>query len=533
MIPAIHAAGSRALLVDLPDLQTVLRWHAALTEQPLPGQRDCVAAATTLLITLDSDIATVLAARTLASFDPPQQAHDGTKEVTVPVVYDGADLAEAAEAAGWSTEKLIAWHTATVWQGAFGGFAPGFAYCVPAEGSGLHMPRKASPRTEVPAGAVGLAGNFSAVYPRTSPGGWQLIGTTAVPMWDSQATPPAAIQPGDTVRYQAVREHIEVSRTNSAQRSRTPRRPVATVTDPGLLTLIQDGGRHGAGNLGVTTSGFADRASAHAANRVLGNHPDAAVLENIGGLTLEALTDCVVAVTGAQAPVTIDGKHIDLCAPKLFTRGSKLVIGQATAGTRNYVALRGGIVVAEELGSASTDVLSGLGPAPIQSGDQLAVPTQIMGTVTDPQPNPLRVSEDQGITTGILRVIAGPRDGWVAGGVDKLVGQTWTVTAQSNRVGVRLDPTEEPLERSSEAAGQELASEGMVAGSIQIPPNGHPVLFLRDHAVTGGYPVVATVVHEDLDIAAQLPPGSRIQFVEAASPLERAGFQPSPTLTEN
>ncbi|STC94966.1 5-oxoprolinase subunit B/C family protein [Corynebacterium renale] len=526
MTPTIHAAGSRALLVDLPDLNTVLRWHAALTAEPLPGQRDCVAAATTLLITLDSEIATVLAAQTLTSFNPPEQAQVQAKEIVVPVVYDGADLDEAAEMVGWSVDKLIEWHTATMWKGAFGGFAPGFTYCVPVEGAGLDMPRKSSPRTEVPQGAVGLAGNFSAVYPRTSPGGWQLLGTTALPMWDSQATPPAAIQPGDTVRYEAVREHIEVSAHQATTRSCVPRRPVVTVTDAGLQTLIEDGGRHGSGNLGVTTSGFADRASAHAANRVLGNQPNAAVLENIGGLTLEALTDCVIAVTGAQAPVTIDGKQIDLCAPKLFTRGSTLVIGDATVGTRNYVALRGGVIVAEELGSASTDVLSGLGPAPITAGDQLTVPTQIMGTVTDPQPNPLRVTDNNGTTEGTLRVIAGPRDGWIDGGVEKLLGQTWTVTAQSNRVGVRLDPTEEPLERSTEAGGQELASEGMVAGSIQVPPNGHPVLFLRDHAVTGGYPVVATVVHEDLDIAAQLPPGSQIRFVEAASPLNRTSPTP-------
>ena len=159
------------------------------------------------------------------------------------------------------------------------------------------MPRRSSPRTEVPAGAVALAGDFSAVYPRTSPGGWQLIGTTTTPMWDSTAEPPALVSPGDTVRYVRVDKLTDEQETSHYELDTPPRMPLFTVDEAGLQTLYQDLGRQGNGSLGVTTSGSSDRASARIANDVVGNKRNATLLENIGGLSMTALAEAVVCLS--------------------------------------------------------------------------------------------------------------------------------------------------------------------------------------------------------------------------------------------
>lgn len=504
MTPVIRRAGSRALLIDLPDLATVMDWHGELSSDPLPGQIDAVAAAQTVLLTFRTPLETTAALSLLGTFIPGTASGFSSEHIIIDTLYNGEDLAELAVTLGMSPEALVEWHTSTTWTAAFGGFAPGFTYCV--SGSSLIIPRRKSPRTAVPAGSVALAGGFSAVYPRESPGGWQLIGVTAEKMWRSDSTAPALVKPGDTVSYRAVRELVEVSVPATRKRPTAPHRPVLEVADPGLQTLIQDLGRPGYGDLGVTESGAADSASASAANEALGNHPGAGVLENIGGLTLTALVDTVVAVTGAQAPVTVGKRAHELGSPILLPAGAALTVGQATLGARSYVGVRGGVVAFTELGSSATDLLSGLGPNPLQTGDRVSSPPS-PGSTVKTAVNPLRVTELDGLTHAEIRVVAGPRDDWFTEGVQALVDTQWTVTEASNRVGVRLSgPT---IERGRT---DELASEGIVAGSIQIPANGQPVMFHRDHAVTGGYPVIATVVSDDLDIAGQLPPGSTVNF---------------------
>ncbi|MDO5670654.1 MAG: carboxyltransferase domain-containing protein [Corynebacterium sp.] len=507
--PVFHRVGSRAILVDLPDLPTVMAWHAGLSAEPLDGQVDVIAAARTVLVTTDSPRSAASAAERLRSFTPASISEKASQEVTIDVLYDGADLHEAADLLGMSPDGLIEWHTSQPWMGAFGGFAPGFTYCVPADpAQARNVPRRDSPRTEVPAGAVGLAGDFSAVYPRQSPGGWQLIGTTLTPMWDSAATPPALIAPGDSVRYRAVREHVEITSAQATTpETAEPARPVLRVDDPGLLTLIEDLGRPGHGNLGVTESGACDRAAARAANAAVGNPSTAAVLENIGGITLTALVDTVVAVTGAQAEVTVAGRPVELGASALISAGEQLAVEAATLGLRSYVAVRGGLIATPVLGSQAADLLSGLGPQAVRGGDLSGglVPRNNAATR---ESNPLRVTERAGVTHAQLRCVPGPRDDWFRAGVEALTSQVWQVSGQSNRVGLRLEG--DPLTRERDG---ELASEGIVAGSVQIPANGLPVVFLRDHAVTGGYPVVATVVAEDLDLAGQLPPGGTLSFI--------------------
>lgn len=502
--------GTRSLLVELADIETVMAWHAHLTKNPLPGQLDVIAAANTLLIKTATRRACEQALTALDTIKPAPLSASSAKTVEIPTLYDGEDVEAVAEHYGMSTEALIDAHTSEEWFAAFGGFAPGFAYCT---GKGeWNTPRRDTPRPKVPAGSVALAGPFSAVYPQDSPGGWQLLGRTDLPMWDLSRDVPHLLQPGDLVRYVAVREIAEAGPVGAtASRDMPPARPIGRVESTGLSTLYQDLGRSGYGDAGVTASGVLDRSAARQGNRLVGNPATATVLENLlGGLKLHLSTDVTMAITGAEVEATItvdeETKPAPLRTPFVMPSGGTLTLGQPTVGVRCYVAARGGFAAPRVLGSTATDTMSRLGPDPLKDGDPLKVRTRSdLNASGDREPSTL--SER---TT--LRIVPGPRADWCAEGeVDHLCSQEWVIGPSSNRTALRLDAPEggRPLIREDRG---ELASEGMVTGAIQVPPEGLPVLFLADHPVTGGYPVIATVIAEDLDIAAQLAPGQTMRF---------------------
>ena len=270
-----------------------------------------------------------------------------------------------------------------------------------------------------------------------------------------------------------------------------------TVLETGLLTTVQDAGRPGQASLGVGRSGACDLASYRLANRLVGNAEGAAVLEvTYGGLRLRAEDDVVVVTTGARS---VGASHN---APATLRSGDVLELGVPASGLRTYVAVRGGFAVDPVLGSCATDTLSGLGPDVLAPGDALAVGTSDLpmpgvdlAPVTDPEPGDLTV-----------RVAPGPRRDWFSDAAwASLVEQPWTVTSDSNRVGLRLEG--DALERTRT---DELPSEGLVRGALQVPPSGKPVLFLADHPVTGGYPVIGYVADADVDRCAQLRPGQRL-----------------------
>jgi len=272
-----------------------------------------------------------------------------------------------------------------------------------------------------------------------------------------------------------------------------------TILETGPLATIQDAGRIGQASLGIPASGACDRSSYALANRLVGNHPGAAAIEvTFGGLVLHADTDLVVAITGAPCP------GVPFNAPAVVKSGQVLRLGPPRTGLRTYVAVRGGIDVPPVLGSRSTDLLSGLGPAPLTAGQTLPV-----GCAHEPMPGvDLAPVADPAGGQVVVRVTPGPRRDWFTdGGWATFTSQVYTVSSNSNRVGVRLDGA--PLDR---ARTGELASEGMALGAVQIPPSGLPVIFLTDHPVTGGYPVIAYVTTPDLPRCAQLRPGQPLRF---------------------
>ena len=194
-------SGTTSLLLELDDLEQVLALYAALVDEPLPGVVDLVPAARTVLVVTDPAVTSLPAVEAAVRRVRPASHARGTGDlVEVPVVYDGEDLADAARATDCDPEELVRRHTAAEWTVAFCGFAPGFGYLTAPQWS-QEVPRRTSPRTRVPPGAVALAGRFSAVYPRASPGGWQLIGRTDLPVFDLSREPAALLGPGTRVRF--------------------------------------------------------------------------------------------------------------------------------------------------------------------------------------------------------------------------------------------------------------------------------------------------------------------------------------------
>lgn len=552
--------GADGILVELADLDETLRVFAALqsavkhaveqtAESPeraaqlsatsvFAGVKQLIPAARTVYVAFDpllSSRVELTAAIRALNVAADMERH--SRIVEIPVIYDGEDMADVADLLGISVDEVVRRHCDTAWSVAFVGFAPGFAYLTGGDPI-FDVPRRKVPRLSVPAGAVGLAGTFSGVYPRVSSGGWQLLGHTETPMWDERADPPALLQPGDTVRFTPVRDavsggsaSVSASVSDSVQVSQAPdsmsvsaSTPALEVLRSGLLTTFQDDGRVAA-NMGVTGSGAADRTSSHLANALVGNPANTPVLEITGGgVRMRAIGSVVVAVTGASADVTITGSRqsqdsqggsngtftpnspggcsgrtvlnasndaadrttIAMQQPVLLRDGDVLSIAPPTSGLRDYVAVRGGFGVATTLGSAATDTMSGIGlPQPW--------PTDL--------PKPGRPTD--------LYVRLGPRDDWfTAAGLSAFLTQTWTVTAQSNRVGLRLSGAA-PVERTDT---RELASEATPSGAIEVPTSGQPVIFLRDQPVIGGYPVIAVLEPESLDVAGQLPPGACVRF---------------------
>ena len=561
----VLTARDDALLVELDDLDQAVALYESLQADPVHGVGTPVPGARTLLVPFRPSAITAHAlAAELRTRPLVRRRTSAARTVEIPVLYDGADLTEAAELLGWSPDELVRRHTAAAWTVGFVGFAPGFAYLT-SDDPELVVPRRTSPRTRVPAGSVALAGPYSGVYPRQSPGGWQLVGRTAAPVWDVTRERPALLLPGDSVRFVPARELTpppdqgaghsrscqdpELSGSNRCGRSRNDGGadgPVGgeggalEVVGAGVQALVQDLGRPGSEGAGVSASGALDRPSMRAANRAVGNPPDAAVIESVGGLRLRARGPQVLAVRGAVDEVVVrpgrdrtssnqtssnqtsaDRPGADrrprVGEPFALDDGDELRLAAALRGVRAYVAVRGGIDVPPVLGSRATDVLAGLGPDPLDPGDLLPVGAPRRGLPAAALPAAALPAGSAAVDlpapgeVTVLPIVLGPRDDWFdAATIARLTGQDWVVTPRSNRIGLRLEG--EPLARVPERASAELPSEGCVTGALQVPPDGQPVLFLADHPLTGGYPVAGAVVADHVPLAGQLPAGALVRF---------------------
>ncbi|MEI8089811.1 MAG: 5-oxoprolinase subunit PxpB [Opitutaceae bacterium] len=536
----IEPLGDAALVVSFAEnsnadlLSLVSAWTMQLIETQVPGVVDVVPAYVSVTVFYDplrvvglkaGDSPYAIMKQQVAAVTvqlptaPGETEREGEKtsgrcmEISVSYGSDaGMDLAEVAAYTGLTEVEVMARHCGVEYRVQAIGFAPGFPYLsgLPAE---LATPRRATPRAKVPAGSVGIGGVQTGVYPIETPGGWQIIGRTDLKLFDATRAESSWLRVGDRVRFRAVaaqpcalkmtsNERVddftpepEVEQHNGDETSRALR-----VLQAGMWTTVQDLGRVGQRAAGVPLSGAMDLFAARVANLLVGNAENAAVLElTLLGPEIEFLSDGWIALTGAQFSGCASWR------PLMVRAAQRIKFGAATKGCRGYLALAGGIEVAPVLGSRSTYGRAGLGGwqgRALQAGDVLPMGAAFR-EVADRWSIDSRIIPNYG-SAAIVRVALGAQAGEFA---DTWLKNEFRVTPLSDRMGMRLAGT--ALERTKDV---DLLSSAVAPGTVQVPPNGQPIVLLADAQTIGGYPQLAHVIGVDLPLLAQLRPGDSVRF---------------------
>jgi KipI family sensor histidine kinase inhibitor len=538
---ALTRYGDRALLVETLDTRSAHRVARAIEEARDDGSapatvEDVVVGLASVVVLFDphddgdffAEWVTTLA--TSDEMDSDSDRREGARadstHVDVPTVFDGPDLADVARDTATTTDAIVSMLTGTDLEVAFVGFAPGFPYLVGLPEELVGVARLATPRAVVPAGSVGVGGGFASVYPTASPGGWRLLGHTSTRLFDPDRPPYARLRPGDIVRF-TVGDRDTVAPAASGP----PRKPLQAgarfveVIAPGLLSLVQDGGRRSLGGAGIPRAGPCDPEAMGLVNRLLGNRSDAPALEiTAAGPVLRISCDAHLAVLASgpgSAEVTVDGFAVATGTVVPARAGQEVSVGTIREVLRAYLGVAGGFDTPTVAGSRSSDLLSGLGPGPLREGDRLALgpPVRPRGLLT---PDPAAAQPNDPVT---LRLLTGPHP-FETDQLDQLVAGAWKVGADSNRVGLRLEPGSRPL-----VPPPPPASVGMVAGAVQVPPDGRPIVLMPDHATVGGYPVVGCVIAADLPLLGRLRPGDPVRFAWVDFPAARRALRERDRIT--
>ncbi|HEY6362867.1 MAG TPA: 5-oxoprolinase subunit PxpB, partial [Vicinamibacterales bacterium] len=458
----IREAGDSALLLELEgvidaDVNTrVIAIATVVREASIAGVRAVVPTYRSVAVFFDPLVTDApLVAQVLRDARHGESAAVPSRTVEVPVAYGGEhgpDLEQVAARAEISVQDVIERHASTSYRVYMLGFLPGFAYMGTVDES-IAAPRRATPRVRVPAGSVGIAGRQTGVYPRESPGGWQLIGRTPVEVFDPARVPASLFAPGNEVRFvpltareaaagfdrPRVRLDADPASARAAPGVTSSSGRQLTVIKPGLLTTIQDRGRWGHQAFGVSVSGPMDETSYRLANAIVGNPSGAAVLEaTVTGPELRVETEAIMAVTGADLGISLDGVPMALNAAVLCAGGSVIRCGERRNGARAYLAFDGGIGTPPVLGSRATHMVSELGGIAgraLKAGD--VIPLQPRSPASA-RPKP-RAGGPIAMGGARLRVLLGPQDEFFApAAVETLQRTRFTITAQSDRMGYRL-----------------------------------------------------------------------------------------------
>ncbi len=519
----ILLVGDSAVSVELgdsidPALNSRVRsLDRQIERNPWPGLVEVVPTYRSLLVVFDPQACpheeVVTRLRRLAA-ERTEDQDQAPPVKQVPTVYDGEDLGEVAASVGLSREEVIRLHTESEVRVYMLGFSPGFAYMglLPEE---LATPRRVTPRTRVPEGAVAVAGRQTSVYPSSNPSGWHLIGRSNLRLFDPAADPPTYFQPGDRVRFVRTRE-LRTRASYSEDLGDMKGMPTLEVIKRRApQTTVQDLGRVGYQRYGVPVAGAVDAPALRAANLLVGNAPGAAALECTvaGPIRLRSLRRVLIAITGADLGALIESgdsgrRSLRPWSSCLMEEGDILRFTERRSGARAYLAVVGGIDVPVILGSRATYLPAGLGG---YSGRALG-PKDVIYTSSQTSARPkIRWPEEripdyaQEVT---VRVVLGPQDDYFTEkGLGTLLSAEYSVSVSSDRWGVRLEGP-----RLEHGKANEIVSDGMMLGAIQVPPDGRPIVMLADRATAGGYPKIATIISADIPKVGQLMPGDCLRF---------------------
>lgn len=438
--------------------------------------------------------------------DPPVSSG---RLVDIMVQYGGSqgeDLRVVAHHGGLSEAEVIRRHASAQYRVAFLGFSPGFPYLRGLDPT-LFCPRRRSPRTRVPAGSVAIAGHQAGIYPMESPGGWQVIGRTHQILFDPRRDPPTLLEPGDRVRF-VPRASLEPCSPQPAPRPVESAVPTIEVLDPGFFSTIQDLGRPGWAHLGIATGGAADPLALRIGNAILGNFPGAAALEmTASGGNFLFLSDALVAVTGADCQPQVEGLALEMWTARQLVAGQTLTMSACQGNFRSYLCVRGGWNAEKILESRSP-----LKTQALQPGDRLTCGEEVKQAPSFRSRAllPRQLYSDQ---KGLLRVTRGPQWDWFARESHQLLfAETFTVGAELNRLGLRLNGPELPWIPAKK--DMELESEGVANGAIQVAAAHEPMILFCEQQTTGGYPKIAQVIRADWHRLGQLKPGDQVRFKE-------------------
>ena len=547
MLARVTRYGDRALLVETSDTRSAHRVARAIEQSRDDGRapatiEEVIVGLASVVVVFDPhddvdfvaewvgglDASTDTASTDTTTVTAPGNSVDGraraapskSARLEVPTVFDGADLATVARDAGTTTSEIVALLTAVDLEVAFVGFAPGFPYLVGLPDQLAAISRRETPRPTVPAGSVAVGGGFASVYPSACPGGWRLLGHTSTSLFDPGVPPYARLRAGDAVRFTVAGPSDRWPGPSAPVREPLRAGPrFAEVVEPGLLSLVEDGGRRSLGGAGIPRAGPCDSEAMGLVNRLLGNPADAPALEITAvGPVLRVSCDTHLAVVASgpgSAEIAVDGFAVAADAVVPVRAGQQVRVGAVHQVLRAYLGVAGGFDTPVVVGSRASDLLSGLGPGPLQVGDRLGLgpPVRPRGFLTP----------DGGTTEpagpAALRLVPGPHD-FAAEELDALVEGAWTVGADSNRVGLRLEGGARRLTPPALPA-----SVGMVDGAIQVPPDGRPIVLMPDHATVGGYPIAACVIAADLPLLGRLRPGDALRFAWVDWPAGRRALR--------
>lgn len=482
----------------------------------IPGVCDVVASYESIAVhfTDPDDGRSVLAAVENTARNFPADEAGEPVPLCVPVSYggeDGPDLDDAASALDLPQEEIVRLHGSSIYTVAAVGFSPGFPYL-----SGLperlRLPRRASPR-RVAAGSVAIAGGQAGIYPTDSQGGWHVIGRTGLEMFDPLRSEPALLKPGDRLRFVVG---AAMPDTKARCELAAAAGPAIEIIEPGMLTTVQDMGRPGHQHIGVSPGGAADPIMARVANLLVGNPPDAALLECCTrGPVLRVPQGARVAWLGWDAMES--GKPQEISNSRVIDLRGRMAV------PHGYFAIAGGIDAPRVLGSRATDLRAGFGGwhgRPLLAGDLLPIGTAAGG----PRCGDWRVGWPGAPAAGgviELRFLRGVQSDWfTAGALDAFRGSSYRTTTRADRTGARLDGP--PLELCNP---REMVSQPVAAGSVQVPPDGLPIVLMSERQTIGGYPQIGHVISADLPLLARAWPGTHVRFREVSLDEARAAWR--------